>query len=185
MGVLLLGGMARAEVCRDSFLIDSVAYAVTDRWCGQAIDSARLAKPGDLVRLPDELTFEDYNIYILPETRRALISMAEEAGKSGVLLIADSGFRSVSYQKRIIRSRMEDGETVEKILMFVAPPGYSEHHTGRAVDFCPSEARFAHTEAYRWLKQNAADFGFFETYPEISTGAIPWESSHWYYRGTQ
>ncbi|HEX2897887.1 MAG TPA: D-alanyl-D-alanine carboxypeptidase family protein, partial [candidate division Zixibacteria bacterium] len=69
----------------------------------------------------------------------------------------------------------------KKLITFVAPPGYSEHHTGRAVDFVPSEARFAYSKIYKWLKNNAAEFGFFETFPEDTTGLVPWESWHWVY----
>ena len=71
------------------------------------------------------------------------------------------------------------GEEYLKVINYVAPPGYSQHHSGLAVDFVPSEAMFAKTKEYLWLKNNAGNFGFYETYPEDSTGLIPWESWHW------
>ena len=71
------------------------------------------------------------------------------------------------------------GEEYQKVINYVAPPGYSQHHSGLAVDFVPSEAMFAKTKEYLWLKNNAGNFGFYETYPEYTTGYIPWESWHW------
>lgn len=151
------------------------------RWCGRKLEKSDLADSKKLARLPRDLSSDSSKIYVTLETKKALTKMAAAAQKSGISLIVDSGFRSVWYQRQIIRRRMQEGENYEKLITFVAPPGYSEHHTGRAVDFVPSEARFAHTKTYKWLKENAADFGFFETYPENTTGTIPWESWHWVY----
>lgn len=167
--------------CKETFEIDGKDYPVPARWCGKKLDKSQLAETKKLEKLPGEISFESSKIYVTKETRQALLKMAESAKKSGIKLIVDSGFRSVWYQKLIIKRRLEKGEDFKKLITFVAPPGYSEHHTGRAVDFVPSEARFAYTETYKWLKEHAGEFGFYETWPEDSTGEIPWESWHWVY----
>ena len=177
--MLAAGCSVSAEECRETIVIDSVEYDIPARWCGQKLDSSQIADKTRLVRLPGELCYEDYRIYVLPETRDALVKMAAAARADSVELIVDSGFRSAEYQKRIYQRRLAEGEIFEKVVQYVAPPGYSEHETGRAVDMVPSDASFAHTEAYRWLKKNAHKFGFYETYPETEDGVIPWESSHW------
>ena len=182
LSVILHTGGTPAD-CLETVIIDSVEYRLPDHWRSHAVDSADIAKPNELVRLPQELTFDDYRIYVLPQTKAALVNMAKEAKKAGIKLIVDSGFRSVPFQKQIIRRRLARGDDFEKIITSVAPPGYSEHHTGRAVDFCPSEAVFASTIAYRWLKQNAVGFGFIETHPEDSTSTGSWESWHWHFSG--
>jgi len=174
-----------AEECRETVVIDSVEYVVPARWCGNKLDSADIADKTRLVRLPAELCYEDYRIYVLPETRDALVKMTAAARADSVKLIVDSGFRSAAYQKRIYRRRLVEGAGFEEIVQYVAPPGYSEHETGRAVDLVPSDASFAHTETYRWLKENGQKYGFYETYPETKDGLIPWESSHWCYRPTE
>ena len=168
--------------CDEKINIDGIDYPVPERWCGKKLDNSTLANSKKLARVPHELSFENFKIYITPETKKALVKMAEAAKKDGISLIVDSGFRSIWYQKQIIRRRLEAGEKYEKLISFVAPPGYSEHHSARAVDFVPSEARFAHTDIYKWLKKNAAEFGFYETYPEDATGFTPWESWHWVYQ---
>lgn len=167
--------------CDETVIIDSVEYHVTELWCGRALDSTAIAKPEQLVQLPQELTYEDYRIYVLPVTREAFVNMAAAALEDSVELIADSGWRSLSFQRRIIRNRMAAGDSFDKVLNSVAPPGYSEHHTGRALDLCPSEARFAFTETYIWLVAHAAEFGFYETLPKDPHAPLTWESWHWTY----
>jgi D-alanyl-D-alanine carboxypeptidase len=180
----LLSSAATAdESCRDTVVIDSVAYRVTALWCGKAIDSALLAEPEELVPLPQELTFEDSRIYVLPQTSEALVRMAEAAASDSIFFEVDSGWRSFGFQRRIIKRRMAEGDSFEEVLNSVAPPGYSEHHTGRALDLVPSEARFAFTETYRWLTEHAAEYGFFETLPENPAAPLTWESWHWTFLG--
>ncbi len=165
----------------ETIVVDSIEYTVTDLWRGRALDSTALATPDMLVQLPQESTFEDYRIYVLPVTRNAFAAMAAAALKDSVILIADSGWRSLSFQRRIIRTRMAAGDSFEEVLNSVAPPGYSEHHTGRTLDLCPSEAQFAFTPTYFWLTEHAASYGFHETLPEDPKAPLTWESWHWTY----
>lgn len=61
----------------------------------------------------------------------------------------------------------------------VLPPGSSEHHTGLAVDITGTE------EMYRWLEQNAPEYGFILRYPEDKqqwTG-VSYEPWHFRYVG--
>jgi len=184
LAALLSAGSCRAED-PELVTIDSVAYELPERWIGQRIDSSMIAVGDTLVRLPYEFTYDSSRIYVTRATREAFLAMAEAAKKAGVLLQADSGFRSASFQRRIIRRRLAAGEAFARIARHVAPPGYSQHQTGRALDLVPSEARFAFTETYRWLKDHAGKYGFTETYPELTDDANGtwWESWHWMYGG--
>jgi D-alanyl-D-alanine carboxypeptidase len=74
---------------------------------------------------------------------------------------------------------LSEGREFDDIVRYVAPPGYSEHMLGTAVDFSPSNWRFADTDQHRWLLENAHRFGFENTYPEISETNMPWEAWHW------
>jgi D-alanyl-D-alanine carboxypeptidase len=181
--VVLIVSPACAEDCADTVVIDSVTYRITDLWCGKAIDTTLLAEPEDLVQLPEELTFEDYRIYVLPQTRDALVQMAEAAAPDSIEFEVDSGWRSFGFQRRIIKRRMAEGDSFEEVLNSVAPPGYSEHHTGRALDLVPSEAIFAFSKTYLWLQEHAAEYGFYETLPEDPAAPLTWESWHWTYLG--
>lgn len=172
---------AGADECAEFVTIDSVEYSVPVRWCGNKLDSTQIAVPEMLVRLADELTYQEYRIYVLPEVKAAFSRMAEVAKRDSIDLIVDSGYRSASFQRRIIRQRLEAGQDMQEILTMVAPPGYSEHETGCAVDLVPSEALFASSKIYLWLTENASRFGFRESYPESTADSMSWEPWHWYY----
>jgi len=97
--------------------------------------------------------------------------MRENAGADGVLLEAVSGFRSFDYQRKLIERKLAAGLSVDEIICVSAPPGYSEHHTGRALDIstpeCPPVTEeFELTSAFLWLRQRGKDFGFQMTYPK-------------------
>ncbi len=105
--------------------------------------------------------------------------MASEALKAGVHLEVDSGFRSYRYQKQVLEKAMADGVSFDVAVRWIAPPGYSEHITGRVVDFSPSDLTFSRTAAYAWLRANASFFCFGESYPETRAGGFSWEPWHW------
>ena len=61
-------------------------------------------------------------------------AMQAAAQGDGVALLLISGFRSVEYQASLIRRKLDAGQSVSEILNVSAAPGFSEHHTGRAID---------------------------------------------------
>ncbi len=68
----------------------------------------------------------------------------------------------------------------------VAIPGTSEHHTGLAVDFNTTDKSFENTKAFKWLKENAENYGFIMRYEEDKmdiTGGIIYEPWHWRFVG--
>lgn len=73
---------------------------------------------------------------------------------------------------------------------WIAPPGFSEHATGLAIDFGARSARgcdllpcFASTPAGRWLAANAPRFGFEMSFPEGNTQGVVFEPWHFRYVG--
>jgi zinc D-Ala-D-Ala carboxypeptidase len=126
--------------------------------------------------------------YLLaPEAAQAWQDMKRAAQDDGIALEIVSAFRSIERQIEIIRAKLECGMAIDTILAASAPPGYSEHHTGYAVDIntpgCdPVEGVFEHTEAYRWLAANAGRFGFTLSYPRDNAWGFIHEPWHWRYR---
>lgn len=122
-----------------------------------------------------------------PETLEAWLAMCDRAASEGVTLLLVSAYRGVNYQAEVIRRKLDSGRSLADILRVNAAPGYSEHHTGRALDIAtpdnpPLETGFDQTAAYAWLTQHAEEFGFVLSYPEGSTSAISYEPWHWCYR---
>jgi len=91
------------------------------------------------VREPAHLSFIGIDVHDRPQwlaTRaaRAFVRMRDEAQRDAVALDIVSAFRSADYQLGIVRGKVERGLLMDEILRVSAAPGYSEHHSGRAVD---------------------------------------------------
>lgn len=117
-------------------------------------------------------------------TARQWHDMVAAAARDGVTLMIVSGYRSIEYQGGLIRQKIVAGQTISEILAVNAAPGYSEHHTGKAVDIAtpgsrPLTEEFETTDAYRWLDENAAIFGFSLTYPRDNPYGFVYEPWHW------
>ncbi len=113
--------------------------------------------------------------------------LKRKALADGEDLFIVSAFRSVERQIEIIQRKLESGETIDHILTVCAPPGDSEHHTGRAVDVgAPGNAllepEFEQTSAFAWLRRNAGAFGFSLSYPAGNSYGYAYEPWHWCYR---
>lgn len=111
-------------------------------------------------------------------------AMVGAAAGDGVTLLMVSGFRSVDYQAGLIRKKLDSGQAIGRILEVNAAPGYSEHHTGRAIDIAtpgsrPLTEEFEGTDAFRWLDREATKFGFSMTYPRDNAWGIAYEPWHW------
>jgi zinc D-Ala-D-Ala carboxypeptidase len=131
-----------------------------------------------------EIDLNGKEYFLIPEAVRAWHHLREAARQDRVVVEIVSAFRSVERQIDIIRAKLDRGMPIETILTLSAPPGYSEHHTGRAVDIntpgcVPTEEPFEHTEAFRWLQAHASRFGFYLSYPRGNTSGFIYEPWHW------
>ena len=112
-----------------------------------------------------------------------------EAGKQeGVVFMVVSGFRSLEYQRKIFERKLAAGLTVEQIVRVSALPGFSEHHTGRAIDVGtrgvpPVTEEFELSPEFEWLTRRGWDFGFKMSYPRGNDLGVIYEPWHWMFRG--
>jgi D-alanyl-D-alanine carboxypeptidase len=119
------------------------------------------------------------------EAWRAMQSAARD---ESVELQVVSAFRSVVYQEGIIRRKLEAGQCMEKILRVSAAPGFSEHHSGRALDLTTPgypvlEEEFERSEAFSWLQSRARRFNFYLSFPRGNPHQVAYEPWHWAWRG--
>ena len=77
---------------------------------------------------------------------------------------------------------MSQEEAQELSLRTIARPGYSEHHTGLAVDLNDVSDNFEETEAYRWLQAHSADYGFVQRYRQDKVDITGIDNESWHYR---
>ena len=123
---------------------------------------------------------------LVPVAARAWQEMQRAAAVDDVSLIVVSAFRSLERQAEIVRGKIAAGLPLDVIFCASAPPGYSEHHTGRALDIAtpgvePLEEAFDATEAFAWLAANAAPFGFTLSYPRGNRHGFMYEPWHWFF----
>ncbi len=161
------------------------------------LEAAALGVPADhgrarglaLVREPAQLVFIGNDIHaraqwLAPRAARAFARMRDAAAANGVELELVSAFRSADYQLGILKRKLERGQTIAEILRVSAAPGYSEHHSGRALDlttpgFAALEEEFERSPAFAWLGAHARAFGFTLSYPRGNPHAIAYEPWHW------
>ncbi len=119
------------------------------------------------------------------------LDMVDAARRDGVSLATLSGFRSLDDQTALFFDvKAERGQRPVERAAVSAPPGYSEHHTGYAVDIGdanqPSthlDPAFESTSASRWLEDNAARFGYELSFPQDNAQQVNYEPWHWRFVG--
>ena len=126
--------------------------------------------------------------YLLtPAAAAAWRAISAAAELDDVTLTLVSAFRSIDRQADIIRRKLAADISIEDILTVLAPPGYSEHHTGCAVDIstpgtAPATLAFEQTAAFAWLNSHAQRFGFYLSFPLDNPYGYQYEPWHWCFR---
>jgi len=139
------------------------------------------APRGTLVEVPDELIAEDrrnHPVYLhlmTPEALESLRSMIHAAAEADITLGVQSAYRSPSYQNGLWKASLREFQFDLFGASFkTAPPCFSEHATGRAVDFATSNSggvRFEESPTYHWLHDNASKWGWAQSFREDNGAA--------------
>ena len=139
----------------------------------------------------EKLVLIEPNIEVHNDMRDSLLKMRDEAKKDGIYLVFLSGYRSINLQNEIFYSlkSFRNQEAAERARVS-APPGYSEHSTGFAIDIGDAtqretdfETEFENTDAFKWLIKNAAKFHFKLSFAKDNK-YIDYEPWHWRYEGS-
>lgn len=134
---------------------------------------------------------DGYEIKLREAAAKSYLAMVADARAEGVELVVISGFRTKAEQKELFFGvGQQRNQTPAQRAQVSAPPGYSEHHTGYAVDIgdgsTPStnlSRNFEKTAAFAWLQKNAARYGFEISFPENNPQGVMYEPWHWRYVG--
>lgn len=135
------------------------------------------------------------NIQLDSRVSERYAEMYAAAKLSGCVLTPYSGYHSYALQEtnynRKVNFYVNQGisaeEANQKASAQVLPAGCSEHNAGLAMDIVSASSDFINTKEYKWLCENAYNYGFILRYPEDKTAITgmnfkPW---HWRYVGTQ
>jgi D-alanyl-D-alanine carboxypeptidase len=136
--------------------------------------------PADYV--PDDLVEIDQT-KMKAVAAEALRKMQADAKTAGLTFIAQSGYRSYSYQNGLYEGyKKTDPEGADT---YSARPGFSEHQTGLAVDINKTVSDlsdFVGTPEADWVYGNAYRYGFIVRYTEANTDITGYMSEPWHIR---
>lgn len=135
----------------------------------------------------------DDRIKLRTPAAKKFMEMQAAAREDGVSLVPLSGYRSVQEQEYLFFGvKAKRGQVPQERAQVSAPPGYSEHHTGYAIDIGDGneptthfQEDFAKTEAFQWLEENAAHYSFELSFPKDNAQGVSYEPWHWRYVGNQ
>ena len=141
--------------------------------------------------LKEKLVLIEPNIEVHIDMKDSLLKMREDAKDDGILLVFLSGYRSKNLQEKIFYSlKSSRNQVAHERARVSAPPGYSEHSTGFAIDIgdfnrrdTDFEVEFENTDAFRWLKNNAARYHFKLSFNK-NNNKVDFEPWHWRYEGS-
>ena len=135
------------------------------------------------------------NIQLDSRVSERYAEMYAAAKLSGCVLTPYSGYHSYALQEtnynRKVNFYVNQGisaeEANQKASAQVLPAGCSEHNAGLAMDIVSASSDFINTKEYKWLCENAHNYGFILRYPEDKTAitGMNFEPWHWRYVGTQ
>lgn len=129
-------------------------------------------------------------VKLKPAAAQKVEALLEKARIEGIQLGAVSGYRTLEDQHFLFfEVKANRGQNSVTRAEVSAPPGYSEHHTGYAIDFVDRsrpetdlEVTFDQTPAFEWLQRNAARFGLEMSFEKGNTD-VSYEPWHWRYVG--
>ncbi len=139
----------------------------------------------------EKLVLIEPNIEVHIDMRDSLLKMRDEAKKDGIYLVFLSGYRSINLQNDIFYSlKSIRNQNASERARVSAPPGYSEHSTGFAIDIGDGtqretdfETEFENTNAFKWLIKNASKYHFKLSFRK-NNKYINYEPWHWRYEGS-
>ena len=121
------------------------------------------------------------------QAAKSFFEMKKAAKKDSIDLQFVSAFRSFDSQKKIIERKLNRGSLINKILEENKLPGYSEHHTGKAIDFTSKKlntlsTQFENSKEFKWITENASTYNFYLSYPKDNEEGIMYEPWHWMFK---
>lgn len=116
-------------------------------------------------------------------------AMHAAAQADGYTLWISSGYRSPEKQQQLIDAEvkknmrdegLDEESALQKAMLTMTEPGYSEHNTGLAIDL--NGVTSIDTPEYEWLCEHAPEYGFILRYPENKEDITGIDFEGWHFR---
>ena len=160
------------DIKKDTLMIVNKHYKIPDNYT-----------PENLVHI-DDWEYGYWNL-IRADVYEEFKKMSKDAKKDNVTLFIASPYRSYNDQKVLYNSYVaSDG--VKNADTYSARPGYSEHHTGLAMDLISEFGleldTFESSDGFKWMQENAHKYGFILRYPKDKEDITGYAYESWHYR---
>ena len=140
-------------------------------------------------RLPDDYVPADLvevdGILMCRAAAEAYVAMRDAAKAEGLNLSVSNAYRSLDRQRELYEKRMQLDGSAEEADKTCARPGYSEHHTGLAMDVQGSirgGRNISKTPEGPWVRENCHKFGFILRYQPEIVDVTGYASEPWHLR---
>ncbi len=140
--------------------------------------------PDNLVELDDSCKVSGKSVKLVKEAADAFKKLSDAAKALEYNIIGMSGYRTYAYQESLYNRYLQN-DTKENVDTYSARPGYSEHHTGLALDVQTDKVSFSNfgqTSEYEWLMDNAHLYGFVIHYTEENRWITGYMPEEWHIR---
>ena len=136
-------------------------------------------EPDDIIDVPVSISYSGVKI------SKSILSNIEElisaAKDEGYIFVLSDGYRSYADQEKMFNN-YKNNYGYEEADKNVARPGHSEYQTGISFQIVPYNKVFdkpRESEEYKWLKDNAYNYGFIFRYPDDKKDITLFDSYTW------
>ena len=146
----------------------------------------------DIIQLVRIKNVWSEDIKIEKETYKQYISLEKALKEDGINIKLDSAYRSVQSQQELWDKWVNDSKKgFDYVKKYVAVPGYSEHHTGLAIDIClekdgeliyDNDKMLADIETFLKIHAKLADYGFILRYLKGKEDTTGYSYEPWHIR---
>lgn len=182
----ILGVQWHPEIEEETTLFDALIFNAKKKYQTLVNKNHKLEEDYSIVKYNSEYDTSNPNMEY--ETSLAWEKFKNFTRKNGYYIDIESAYRSIEAQQEIWDFCVKE-KGLSHTKRFVAAPGYSEHHTGLAIDICMkkdgvwlNEFHPDLTECYAFLKEHCSEFGFILRYPEGKEEITGYGYEPWHFR---
>lgn len=144
----------------------------------------------DIVELVESKDAWGDKVMLEKKAYDAYLKLKEDLEKDKVYIELDSIYRSVAEQQDLW-DRWSKEKGIDYVKKYVAVPGYSEHHTGLAIDICikkngkliyENDDMIAEKKIFAKIHEKLADYGFILRYPKGKDRITGYSYEPWHLR---
>lgn len=134
--------------------------------------------------IPNDLVNITNRVALRSEAKEAFDRMVSDAQIEGYRITPLSGFRTTDYQRNLY-NRYLKRDSFANVETYSARAGFSEHHTGLAIDVGGANynmSTFSSSREYPWVVENSYKYGFIIRYQPNESNITGYMSEPWHLR---